>query len=107
KGRATFESSNSLRVDNGPTIRFKHCILATGSSPARIPAFAIDDPRVMDSTGALRLEDVPGSLLVVGGGYIGLELGTVYAALGSKVTVVELTGALLPGVDPDLVRPLA
>ena len=81
-------------------------MLATGSSPTRVPAFALDDPRVMDSTAALRLDDVPGSLLVVGGGYIGLELGTVYAALGSKVTVVELTDGLLPGVDRDLVRPL-
>lgn len=106
KGRATFESSNTLRVDNGTTVRFKHCVLATGSSPTRVPAFALDDPRVMDSTAALRLDEVPGSLLVVGGGYIGLELGTVYAALGSKVTVVELTDGLLPGVDRDLVRPL-
>jgi dihydrolipoamide dehydrogenase len=106
KGRATFESSNTLRVDNGTSVRFKHCVLATGSSPTRVPAFALDDPRVMDSTAALRIEEVPGSLLVVGGGYIGLELGTVYAALGSKVTVVELTDGLLPGVDRDLVRPL-
>src|SRR5207244_12289334 len=79
----------------------------TGSGPARPPALNLDSRRLMDSTGALRLEDVPASLLVVGGGYIGLEMGTVYAALGSKVTVVELTGSLLPGVDPDLVRPLA
>src|SRR5437667_78647 len=80
--------------------------LHVGCSPATIPTFQIDSPRVMDSTGALRLEDVPKSLLVVGGGYIGLELGTVYAALGSRVTVVELTDGLLPGVDRDLLRPL-
>jgi dihydrolipoamide dehydrogenase len=106
KGRATFESSNTLRIEGGSSVRFKHCVLATGSSPTRVPSLALDDPRVMDSTAALRHDDVPGSLLVVGGGYIGLELGTVYAALGSKVTVVELTDGLLPGVDRDLVRPL-
>jgi dihydrolipoamide dehydrogenase len=80
--------------------------LATGSSPSQIPALTLESPRVLDSTSALRLEEVPSSLLVVGGGYIGLEMGYVYAALGSKVTVVEMTGTLLPGVDPDLVRPL-
>ena len=85
---------------------FQHCILATGSSPARIAAFDLPTPRVMDSTGALELPDVPESLLVVGGGYIGLEMGTVYAALGSRVSVVEMTDGLLPGVDRDLVRPL-
>src|SRR5262249_59914666 len=84
-----------------------HCILATGSAPTRLPQLQLDSPAVLDSTGALELECVPASLLVVGGGYIGLEMGTVYAALGSKVTVVELTGNLLPGVDTDLVRPLA
>ena len=87
-------------------IRFEHCILATGSRPARIAAFDLPTPRMMDSTGALELPDVPESLLVVGGGYIGLEMGTVYAALGSRVSVVELTDGLLPGVDRDLVRPL-
>ncbi len=80
--------------------------MATGSSPTRIPAFDLPTHRVMDSTGALELPDVPESLLVVGGGYIGLEMGTVYAALGSKVSVVEVTDGLLPGVDRDLVRPL-
>jgi dihydrolipoamide dehydrogenase len=105
--RATFADSHTLQLESGQQLRFKNCILATGSSPIRIPALSIDSPRVMDSTAALRLEDVPGSLLIVGGGYIGLEMGTVYAALGSRVTVVELTGGLLPGVDPDLVRPLA
>jgi dihydrolipoamide dehydrogenase len=87
-------------------VRFEHCILATGSSPTRIPAFDLPTPRVMDSTGALELPDVPESLLVVGGGYIGLELGTVYAALGSRVSVVEMTDGLLPGADRDLVKPL-
>jgi dihydrolipoamide dehydrogenase len=106
RGRATFVDSQTIQLDDGSRRRFKNCIIATGSVPAKIPSLSIDSPRVMDSTGALRLEDVPGSLLVVGGGYIGLELGYVYAALGSKVTVVELTGGLLPGVDRDLVRPL-
>jgi dihydrolipoamide dehydrogenase len=106
RGRAKFESSSMLVLDSGARVEFKHCILATGSSPARIPAFDLKDPRVMDSTAALKLEDLPASLLVIGGGYIGLELGTVYAALGSKVTVVELMDGLLPGVDRDLVRPL-
>jgi dihydrolipoamide dehydrogenase len=105
-GRGTFEDAHNLAIDNGTKVRFKNCIIATGSSPTQIPGLNIPSPRVLDSTGALKLEDTPASLLVVGGGYIGLELGTVYAALGSKVTVVELTGSLLPGVDPDLVRPL-
>ena len=104
--RATFVDSQTLQLDNGSRRQFSHCIVATGSSPTRLPGLSLDNPRVMDSTGALRLEDVPQNLLVVGGGYIGLELGYVYAALGSRVTVVEMTGGLLPGVDPDLVRPL-
>ncbi len=113
RARATFENSQTLRldpVDGKPLaddrVTFEHCIVATGSSPTRIPAFDLPTHRVMDSTGALELPDVPESLLVVGGGYIGLEMGTVYAALGSKVSVVELTDGLLPGVDRDLVRPL-
>jgi dihydrolipoamide dehydrogenase len=106
RARATFADSHTLQVDNGSRLRFKNCIVAVGSSPVQLPALKLDSPRVMDSTGALRLEDLPASLLVVGGGYIGLELGYVYAALGSKVTVVELTDGLLPGVDRDLVRPL-
>src|SRR5262245_6277025 len=88
-------------------VQFEHAILATGSVPAIPPALKVDDPRVMDSTGALDLPDVPKSLLVVGGGYIGLELGSVYAALGSAVTVVEMTPGLLPGADRDLVDVLA
>jgi dihydrolipoamide dehydrogenase len=89
------------------TLRFDHAILATGSAPAMPPALRIDDPRVMDSTAALDLPDIPRSLLVVGGGYIGLELGSVYATLGSGVTVVEMTPGLLPGADRDLVGVLA
>lgn len=90
-----------------PPLSFEHLILATGSAPAIPGPFRIADPRIMDSTSALALPDVPQRLLVIGGGYIGLELGTVYAALGSAVTVVELTDGLLPGADRDLVRPLA
>src|SRR5437868_3027546 len=88
-------------------IQFEHAILATGSVPAIPPMLKVDDPRVMDSTAALDLPDIPKSLLVVGGGYIGLELGSVYAALGSAVTVVEMTAGLLPGADRDLVEVLA
>ncbi len=113
RAKAAFENSQTLRlvsVDGTPLaddcIQFEHCILAAGSSPSRIPAFDLPTHRVMDSTGALELPDVPESLLVVGGGYIGLEMGTVYAALGSKVSVVEMTDGLLPGADRDLVRPL-
>jgi dihydrolipoamide dehydrogenase len=106
-GRGAFTGPRSVQVDGGSAVEFKHAIIATGSVPARLPALALDSPRVLDSTSALKLEDVPATLLVVGGGYIGLEMGTVYAALGSKVTCVELTGSLLPGVDADLVRPLA
>jgi dihydrolipoamide dehydrogenase len=113
RARGEFEDSQTLKltsVDGNPLaddrVVFEHCIVATGSRPTRIPAFDLPTHRVMDSTGALELPDVPESLLVVGGGYIGLELGTVYAALGSKVSVVELTDGLLPGADRDLVRPL-
>lgn len=88
-------------------VGFEHGILATGSFPTKVPGVSIDSPRVLDSTGALELADVPKRLLVVGGGYIGLELGTVYAALGSRVTVVEMTDGLLPGADRDLVNVLA
>src|SRR5260370_32604894 len=104
-GRGTFLDGQSVQV-NDTAYLFQHCIVATGSVPMRPAAFFTGNPRVMDSTGALKLEDVPPRLLVVGGGYIGLEMGYVYAALGSKVTVVELTEGLLPGVDRDLVQPL-
>ena len=110
QGRAGFESSSTLRVSrvNGgeESLNFDRIILATGSRPAIIPSLKLDSPRVLDSTTALDLNDVPGTLLVVGGGYIGLELGTVYAALGSKVSVVEMLPGLLPGADRDLVLPL-
>jgi dihydrolipoamide dehydrogenase len=110
QGRAAFENSTTLRItksDSSEVSRsFDRVILATGSRPAIIPAFKLDSPRLMDSTGALNLEDIPGSLLVVGGGYIGLELGSVYAALGTRVTVVEMLPGLLPGADRDLVLPL-
>src|SRR4029077_5160122 len=88
------------------SLAFDRIIIATGSRPAIVPSLKLDTPRMMDSTGALNLEDIPGSLLVVGGGYIGLELGSVYAALGTRVTVVEMLPGLLPGADRDLVLPL-
>ncbi len=109
-GEARFTNSSTLEVaesgGSSQTVTFDHCILASGSRPARIPAFDIGSPRVLDSTTALELSDIPESLLVVGGGYIGLEMGTVYAELGSRVSVVELTDTLLPGADRDLVKPL-
>src|SRR5205807_160868 len=111
QGVADIVDAHNLRVSlsRGGTedVQFEHAILATGSLPAIPPMLKLDDPRVMDSTGALDLPDIPKSLLVVGGGYIGLELGTVYAALGSAVTVVEMTSGLLPGADRDLVDVLA
>jgi len=107
QGRATFVSNGelSIRRADGTTesLTFDHAIIATGSRPASFPVFDIGSDRIMDSTKALLLEDVPHHLLVVGGGYIGLELGTVYSALGSEVTVVEATAGLLPGADRDLV----
>jgi dihydrolipoamide dehydrogenase len=110
RGRAAFENSSTLRISQTDSteavLSFDRIILATGSRPAIIPAFKLDSPRLMDSTAALNLEDIPGSLLVVGGGYIGLELGSVYAALGTRVTVVEMLPGLLPGADRDLVLPL-
>ena len=111
RGTAAFRDPGSLEITltKGGTepLQFEHAVIATGSRPAAVPGLSIDSPRVMDSTAALDLPDVPKSLLVVGGGYIGLELGTVYAALGSKVTVVEMTDGLLPGADRDLVNVLA
>ncbi len=109
--RATFLDSQTLQLEGdgvGPDNRltFEHCILASGSIPAMPGAFRLKTDRVMDSTGALALPEMPDSLLVIGGGYIGLELGTVYAELGTKVSVVELTPTLLPTADRDLVKPL-
>ena len=110
QGVAKFASPNSITVtsDAGTqTISFDHAIIAAGSSVARIPGFPYEDPRIIDSTGALKLQDVPKRMLVIGGGIIGLEMATVYHALGSKISVVELADGLIPGADRDLVRPLA
>jgi dihydrolipoamide dehydrogenase len=111
QGRAGFADAKSLTVElnAGGTqqFSFEHAIIATGSLPSRVPGLSIDSPRVMDSTSALDLPDIPKRLLVIGGGYIGLELGTVYAALGAEVTVVEMMPGLLPGADRDLVGVLA
>jgi dihydrolipoamide dehydrogenase len=110
RGDASFDNSTIIRVkkhDGGEeSLTFDRIIVATGSRPAVIPKLKLDTARMLDSTSALDLQGVPGTLLVVGGGYIGLELGTVYAALGSKVSVVEMTPGLLPGADRDLVLPL-
>jgi len=109
EGKAQFASPHSLEVETKEgrkVVSFDHCIIAAGSQPARIPGFP-DDPRLMDSTGALELRDVPKRLLVIGGGIIGLEMATVYDALGSKVTVVEFMDRLIPGADPDIVKPLS
>jgi dihydrolipoamide dehydrogenase len=118
RARGSFLSSNSLKLDpvdtgaesgipEGGVLTFDYCVIATGSVPAIPPGFDVGSDRVMDSTGALAMKDIPGTLLVIGGGYIGLELGSVYARLGSKVSVVELSEGLLPGADRDLVKPLA
>jgi dihydrolipoamide dehydrogenase len=109
QGSASFKDSRTLRIKSVDgeegDLRFEQAILATGSRPVLLPGIKTG-ARILDSSGALALEEVPGSLLVVGGGYIGLELGSVYAALGSKVSVVEMTGGLLPGCDRDLVSVL-
>ena len=108
-GVGRFVSPNRLRVDTADgsvTIAFDHAIIAAGSQASSIPVFPNDDPRIMDSTDALQLETVPDRLLVIGGGIIGLEMATVYHALGSRVTVVELLDGLLPGCDRDIVKPL-
>ncbi len=109
QGVGTFEAPHRLRVE-GPegtsTIAFEHAIIAVGSQAIQLPGLPGDDPRVMDSTRALELEEIPRRLLVIGGGIIGLELAAVYDALGSRVTVVELLDRLLSGTDPDLVKPL-
>jgi dihydrolipoamide dehydrogenase len=109
-GRAHFEDSTTLRVETPEGqryIKFEKAIVAVGSRPALPKAFDLGNPRVMTSTEALEVPDIPENLLVIGGGYIGMELGTVYATLGSKVTVIEAAGAILAGADPDLVRPVA
>ncbi len=113
RARGVLENSTTLRLEGddasipeGGQLTFDNLILATGSVPAMPPAFDLGSDRIMNSTGALQLQDVPKRLLVIGGGYIGLEMGTVYAHLGSEVSVVELTAGLLPGADRDLVKPL-
>lgn len=113
QARGVFENSTTLKlsgdhdsIPKGGKLTFDKLILATGSIPAVPGAFAIDSPRLMDSTDALELPEIPSSLLVIGGGYIGLEMATVYAHLGTAVSVVELTKGLLPGADRDLVKPL-
>jgi len=107
-GIGKFTSANMIEVESDAgkkTISFEHAIIAAGSQPASIPSFP-DDPRIMDSTGALLLDEIPERLLVIGGGVIGLEMATVYEALGSKITVVEMLDALVPGCDKDIIRPL-
>jgi dihydrolipoyl dehydrogenase len=109
QGKGEFASPHTLKVqtpDGAKTISFDHCIIAAGSSIARIPGFPYDDKRMIDSTSALELPQVPKRLLVIGGGIIGLEMATVYDALGAKISVVELMDSLIPGADKDVVRPL-
>ena len=109
QGEASFTGTHTMQVDTGEgikTISFDNCIVAAGSRVTKIPVFPHDDPRMMDSTDALDLEDIPKKLLVIGGGIIGLEMATVYNALGSDITVVELQDSLIPGADKDIVKPL-
>lgn len=110
QGRASFIDSQTLKIqrnDGEEYLKFEHAVLATGSRPATVSNFSHNSPRIMDSTTALELPDIPKAMLVIGGGYIGLEIGTVYAALGTRVSVVEMTSGLMPGVDRDLVSILA
>jgi dihydrolipoamide dehydrogenase len=110
EGKGQFTSPQTIEVegkDGKKVVSFDNCIIAAGSQSARIPGFPYDDPRLMDSTGALLLEEIPKRLLIIGGGIIGLEMATVYDALGSKVSVVEFMDRLIPGADPDIVKPLA
>ncbi len=110
EGKAQFASAHALEVqtkEGRKVVSFDHCVIAAGSQSAELPGFPYDDKRLMDSTGALELADVPRRLLVIGGGIIGLEMATVYDALGAKVTVVEFMDRLIPGADPDIVKPLA
>jgi len=109
QGRGVFTDTHEMAIeteDGRQTISFARAIIAAGSQAFKLPGLPWDDPRVMDSTDALEMKDVPGRLLVIGGGIIGLEMASVYQGLGSEVTVVELTGQLMPGTDKDLVRPL-
>ncbi len=109
RGVAKFVSPKSISVetvDGEKIISFDHAIIAAGSSVTRIPGFPYEDPRIIDSTGALALKDIPKRMLIIGGGIIGLEMATVYDALGSKISVVELMDQLIPGADKDMVKPL-
>ena len=109
EGVGTFAGPNAIRVegkDGAKTVTFDQCIIAAGSEPVTLPFIPHDDPRVIDSTGALELGGVPKRLLVIGGGIIGLEMATVYDALGSKVTIVEFMDQIIPGADADIVKPL-
>jgi len=108
-GKGVFSSANTLTVetaDGSKVIGFKNAIIAAGSSVAKIPGFPYDDPRLIDSTGALELREIPKRMLVIGGGIIGLEMACVYDALGTKVTVVEFLDGLIPAADRDIVKPL-
>jgi dihydrolipoamide dehydrogenase len=105
QGTGQFVSDTQVQVGS-ELITFEQAIIAVGSQPVKIPGFPNDDPRLMDSTDALNLKDIPKKLLIVGGGIIGLEMATVYHALGSKITIVEMQEQLIPGCDKDLVRPL-
>ncbi len=109
-GEAEFISPKSLQIKSAKentVLQFNHCVIATGSRPFVPPGMVIDQKQVCDSTGALSLTEIPKSMLCIGGGYIGLELGTFYAKLGTKVTVIEMTGSLLSGIDPDLTKVVA
>lgn len=110
QGRGQFSSPNELEIltveKNKEKLQFKNAIISTGSSPFLPPPFNVDDPRIMDSSKALELDEIPAKLLIVGAGVIGLEMGSIYSALGSKITLVEMTAGMLPGVDRDLIGPL-
>ena len=109
-GVAKFTAPNQIEVtsaDGTKTVSFDHCVIAAGSVPVTLPFIPHSDPRVIDSTGALDLKDIPKRMLVIGGGIIGLEMATVYHALGAKVTIVELMDQIIPGADKDIVTPLA
>ncbi|MCB1922015.1 MAG: FAD-dependent oxidoreductase, partial [Candidatus Competibacteraceae bacterium] len=109
RGTGTFTGPNMISVageDGTKTVSFDQCIIAAGSEPVALPFLPQGDPRVIDSTGALELADIPGRMLVLGGGIIGLEMACVYDALGSSITVVELMDQIIPGADKDIVKPL-
>lgn len=109
QGSGKFKTAHMMQVETAKGLKkvsFDHCIIAAGSSAARIAGFPYDDARIIDSTGALKLETIPQHMLIVGGGIIGLEMATVYAALGSKISIVELMDQLIPGADFDLIQPL-